>query len=206
MGGNLCLGSDFRSITALDPSQVSCDYLRGLSPPVTVLQESWPPSDASLDCNFDVIFLLDVLEHLDDDSESLRNIYRSLRKDGHLLLTVPAYQWMWSSHDERLHHKRRYQKRSLISRLNDAGFEVEFDSHFTSLFLPFAIIQRLIMKSGLKSKVHPPTKETNSLKFKSLHQFIANLLAIERCIVLALGLPIGLSIVVVAKKPGHEKF
>ena len=205
MGGNLCLGSGFRSVTALDPSLVSCDYLRGLSPPVTVLQESWPRMDTSLESRFDVIFLLDVLEHLDDDMESLGSIYHSLRKDGDLLLTVPAYQWMWSTHDERLHHKRRYVKREIIGKLRRAGFDIVFNSYFTTLLLPFAIVQRFMMKFGLRSKISPPKGKTNSFRFKSLHQLIASFLAVERFIVRTIGLPFGLSIVVIARKSGHSQ-
>ena len=62
---------------------------------------------------YDLIALLDVLEHVPDDLASLRAIHRRLKPGGALLLTVPANPWMWSAHDAAHHHFRRYTKKQL---------------------------------------------------------------------------------------------
>ena len=72
----------------------------------------------------DIVTMLDVLEHLSDDSKALSEVHRILKPGGALILSVPAYQHLWSAHDEALHHFRRYEKAGLNRVLRDAGFRV----------------------------------------------------------------------------------
>ena len=68
------------------------------------------------DDSFDLAVSLDVIEHLEDDLGALRELRRVVAPGGALLVTVPAYQWLWSGHDEINHHHRRYTRRSLQQR------------------------------------------------------------------------------------------
>ena len=68
--------------------------------------------------------MLDVLEHLSDDDRALSEVHRILKPGGALILSVPAYQHLWSAHDEALHHFRRYEKAGLNQVLRRAGFDV----------------------------------------------------------------------------------
>ena len=65
------------------------------------------------DDRFDFAVCLDVIEHIDDDLRALRELHRVVRPGGTLLVTVPAYQWLWSEHDVINHHKRRYTRKTL---------------------------------------------------------------------------------------------
>jgi len=93
---------------------------------------------------FDLAVCLDVIEHLADDVAALRELRRVVAPGGLLLVTVPAYQWLWSGHDEVNHHHRRYNSRSLERAAAQAGWERVRTTHFNSLLLPVAILLRIL--------------------------------------------------------------
>lgn len=201
MGGNLDLVRDFRTVSALDPSAISNDFLRQTRSNVRVLNASWPPESDEFDTSSDLILMLDVLEHLEDETLSLEWVSRTLRENGCLLLTVPAYQWLWSTHDVRLHHKRRYSKKVLLSRIESAGLEVHFASYFTTLFFPLAVMQRVANKFKSSANGTSLRQPCWPKHLQLAHRLVAFALSVERSLVRHIGLPFGLSIVVVAKKP-----
>lgn len=90
------------------------------------------------DQTFDVVTMLDVLEHLPDDGVALAEVFRVLRPGGMIILTVPAYQHLWSAHDEALHHFRRYEKKQLGLVLRQAGLQTWRLSFAMSLMPPLA--------------------------------------------------------------------
>lgn len=92
---------------------------------------------------YDLIALLDVLEHIEADREALASIARRLKPGGRILVTVPAHPWMWSAHDEVNHHHRRYTRRTLRAAIEGAGLKVETMSWFNSLLFPLAAAARL---------------------------------------------------------------
>ena len=85
------------------------------------VSDNIPPA---LGRDFDLALLLDVLEHIADDRGSLAGIAGLTHPAGKILITVPACQWLWSGHDERHHHKRRYSKKDLTAVLHDSGLIV----------------------------------------------------------------------------------
>jgi len=93
--------------------------------------------------SYDLIAMLDVLEHIDDDRAALKALAERLRPGGRLLITVPAHPWMWSAHDEVNHHKRRYTKRSFRAAVGDAGLKLEMLAWFNSLLFPLAAAARV---------------------------------------------------------------
>lgn len=94
------------------------------------------------DATFDLAVSLDVIEHLEDDVGALRELRRVTKPGGALLVTVPAYQWLWSGHDEINHHHRRYNRRTLLRAAQSADWKLESSGHFNSLLLPVAILLR----------------------------------------------------------------
>jgi len=94
--------------------------------------------------SFDLAVCLDVIEHLEDDRGALRELRRVLAPGGTLLVTVPAYQWLWSGHDEINHHHRRYNRRSLLRVAGEAGWQCAEATYFNSLLLPVAIALRAL--------------------------------------------------------------
>jgi SAM-dependent methyltransferase len=103
------------------------------------------------DASFDLAVSLDVIEHLEDDLSALRELRRTVAPGGALLVTVPAYQWLWSGHDEINHHHRRYTRRSLQQVAERAGWRQERTTYFNSLLLPVAILLRVLDRINTKT-------------------------------------------------------
>ena len=101
--------------------------------------------------SFDLAVCLDVIEHLADDIAALRELRRVVVPGGALLVTVPAYQWLWSGHDEVNHHYRRYTRQTLQSAAERAGWEPVRSTHFNSLLLPAAILLRILDRISRKT-------------------------------------------------------
>lgn len=132
--------SRFGRVTVVEP-EASCVALFEGDPVVRAVQGALPglPVEGPFDC----ITLIDVLEHLDDDRGGARELFEKLRPGGVLVLTVPAYPWLWSDHDEAVHHRRRYTRATLEPVLLGAGFRIERVSYYTSLLLPLMAAQRM---------------------------------------------------------------
>jgi SAM-dependent methyltransferase len=92
---------------------------------------------------YDLVAILDVLEHVEEERAALASMAQRLRPGGRILLTVPAHPWMWSAHDEVNHHKRRYTKKSFRAAVADAGLKLELLTYFNSLLFPVAAAARL---------------------------------------------------------------
>jgi SAM-dependent methyltransferase len=103
------------------------------------------------DDTFALATALDVIEHLDDDVGALRELRRVVAPDGRLLVTVPCYPWLWSSHDVVNQHRRRYTKRTLHRAAFLAGWEPVRTLHFNMLLLPVAAVARLLERPGRES-------------------------------------------------------
>jgi SAM-dependent methyltransferase len=101
------------------------------------------PFDAD---RFDLAVSFDVIEHLDDDRAALSELRRVVRPDGHLVVTVPAYQWLWSEHDVVNHHRRRYTRRTLEAAAAGAGWTTVSTTHFNGLLLPAAVAHRGLLR------------------------------------------------------------
>ena len=112
---------------------------RGLGEVRTGRLEELPWPDAS----FDLITCLDVIEHTPDDRVTLAELRRVCRPGGWLLVTVPAYPALWSTHDEANHHYRRYSRPTLRAAAGDAGWEMARISSFNSVLLGPAAAVRL---------------------------------------------------------------
>ena len=93
---------------------------------------------------FDLIAMLDVLEHVDEETAALKAAAARLAPGGRLLITVPAYQFLWSKLDELAGHKRRYTRRRLLRACRDAGLAVDFATYMNCLLLLPAAVVRLV--------------------------------------------------------------
>ena len=97
---------------------------------------------------FDLVLMLDVLEHIADESGALRAARALLRPGGRLLITVPALQWLWSRHDEVNEHHRRYRRDRLLDLLIEAGFEVEDIRYFYFWTVAPLLVRRWVAPAG----------------------------------------------------------
>jgi 2-polyprenyl-3-methyl-5-hydroxy-6-metoxy-1,4-benzoquinol methylase len=152
---------------------------------------------------FEIVTALDMLEHVDDDMVALRELWRVSKPGGFLLITVPAFGFLWSEHDEALHHRRRYTVAELESKLVSAGFCVNRISYFlATLFLPILIARTI--QNITKKRVEP--QATHVILPVWLNSLIVRVLDFERRLLQwTWRLPFGVSIVALAQKPATPK-
>ena len=108
-----------------------------------VMASPLPALEGVEDGAYDMVAILDVLEHIEADREALTGIARKLKPGGRILITVPAHPWMWSAHDVVNHHKRRYTRRTLKAVIAAAGLRLDMLRWFNSLLFPVAAGVRL---------------------------------------------------------------
>lgn len=144
---------------------------------------------------FDIITLLDVLEHI-DDIKAFKEMRRILKKDGLIIITVPALNWLWSKWDEVLHHKRRYTVNVLKKELNINNFyPVKITYLYSFLVLPSLIIRKI--KQQFFNDQYPSDFKLSIPLFNLL---LGVLSKIEFFIAENFYIPFGTSVLVVAKK------
>jgi SAM-dependent methyltransferase len=94
----------------------------------------------------DLVLLMDVLEHVDDDVELLKEYVNKVPRGSRFLISVPAFQFLWSEHDDFLDHKRRYTLHQLKDVVASAGLKVTHGSYYFGMVLPIAATLRLMHK------------------------------------------------------------
>jgi SAM-dependent methyltransferase len=149
------------------------------------------------DSTFDVITALDVLEHIDNDLGAMDELLRVTKDRGVLVITVPAYGFLWSEHDEALHHRRRYAASELRNKLANAGFDVERITYYIT-FLFFPILFMRLVQSVSKKSIH--AKTSHIVLPKWLNSLLIGILAFERFLLRWINFPFGVSIVCLARK------
>ena len=149
--------------------------------------------------SFDLIVSFDVLceRGVPDDMAALREFARALAPGGRVLIRVPAYNWLRGQHDEAVHIRERYTLDGLGDRLRQAGLVVEHRSYANALLFPVALAKRL------SEKVWPPKDGLSDLAIGTgpFNGVLKSILALEAPFVARTGLPFGLSVVVVGRKP-----
>jgi 2-polyprenyl-3-methyl-5-hydroxy-6-metoxy-1,4-benzoquinol methylase len=143
--------------------------------------------------SYDLILLADVIEHVKQPKVLLKDLKKFLKKDGHILITVPAYQFLFSKKDKVLGHYRRYNKELLKTELS--GFKVENISYFNT-FLCIPIIIMTMLNKFLKRDYIKQVETTPNFILNKLCYII---FASEKYFIKYFNLPFGISIYVLAK-------
>jgi SAM-dependent methyltransferase len=156
-----------------------------------ILTAPLPGLDGIPDASYDMIALLDVLEHIGEDQASLASIRTKLKPGGKILLTVPANPWMWSAHDRAHHHYRRYTKAGLAKVAKAAGLKIELLSHFNSLLFPVAAAARLI------GKLMGKTTSDDQMPSAPVNAVLTQVFGLETSLVGRVPLPAGVSLVAI---------
>jgi len=141
-GHNLAMLGSFGSIDAveLDPAAREMASQRlGRD----VIDARLPELDGLESGAYDLVTALDVIEHVEDDRAALQGLARCLKPGGHILVTVPAFPFLWSAHDVANHHHRRYTRATLKAAVEQAGLKLEFMGWFNSLLFPLAVADRM---------------------------------------------------------------
>lgn len=148
---------------------------------------------------FDLVFSFDVICNIPDDVAAMAQVARVLKPGGRLVTQLPAYQWLWSTHDVAVGHQRRYSARELHAKVAQAGLEVERITHTNALFLPLVIAQRLARRRAL-SNGHTVESDLTTPLPQWLNTAMGRLAVAEMRAAARLDFPVGLSILVVARK------
>jgi len=153
--------------------------------------ESYPPPSSP----FDLITMLDMVEHVDDDRGLLRTAHGLLGTGGHILITVPAFPSLWSRYDEMLHHRRRYTRGALAHLVTSAGFALDHMTFLNCLLFPVAWIRRAAARAagsdGASDLQVPP---------RLLNAALRETFRVERHVLPHGSLPFGLSLLVLAHR------
>jgi SAM-dependent methyltransferase len=115
--------------------------------------------------SYDLVAVLDVVEHIEDDVAALKGMASLLKPGGKILIAVPAHQWLWSAHDVVNHHHRRYSKASLATAIAAAGLTPRKLTYFNSLLFPLAAAARIAgrLTGRDDSDDSPPAKPLNAV-------------------------------------------
>jgi len=191
-GGNLQLLSHFGAVKAMEMDDNARQH--AICRNLGEVQPGHLPDAIPFPANsFDLIVLLDVLEHIEDDRASLEALKTRLLVGGRILLTVPAFQMLWGPHDELHHHKRRYTAKQLRQTANSAGLEIEYVSYFNTWLFPLIAAARLFQRN---KKIDKPDL---NLPPQLINISLSNFFSSERLFIPNLSLPFGVSLLAVLK-------
>ena len=192
-GGNLAMLSAFGRVSALESDATA----RAIAVEKTagrfdIRAGHCPDGIPFAARSFDLVCLFDVLEHIEEDVATLEAAAALLARDGQAVLTVPAHRWMWSAHDEFLHHKRRYTAGELRAKAKQAGLEIARLSYFNTLLFPLAALarvkDRLLKEDRASGTAVPPWP---------INRVLEGVFSTERFVVGRWPLPFGVSLLAV---------
>jgi SAM-dependent methyltransferase len=179
-------------ITGLDLSPIACDLAKHKTQ--ADIREGSITDLPFADNAFDIITSADVIAHVEDASIALAEFSRVLRPGGMAVINVPAYQWMWSYHDDAVQTRHRFRRSELKKMIQDAGLETLSASYANTLIFPLIIARR---------KLFPPFSSSSDVQANSyiVEQFCARLSRIEyQWLSRGFSLPAGCSVFLVAQK------
>lgn len=192
-GGNLSMLAQHGQVSAIEMDAHAIELAQQNTHTIyDIRQGHFPDNNPFGQQQFDLICLFDVLEHIEQDQVTLIAIKSLLAPQGRLLITVPAYQWLWGTHDEFLHHQRRYNKTELQQKITNANLHISKLSYFNTLLFPLAALVRLknkvLNQQTLSGVDTPPPWLNNSLRF---------VFGLEKHLLKYSNLPFGVSLLVV---------
>jgi SAM-dependent methyltransferase len=185
----------------VDPRPVKIAQARGYDVRQADASRRIPFADAS----FDLVTALDVIEHVDDDGALLREAHRVLKPGGRLLLTTPAFQWLWSYNDDLNAHKRRYTAAGLGARLAEAGLRLQRISYNFFFVFPMAA-GMLLLRNRTHRRVelssHHLQEDAYQVEMEPVAPVLNSLLRgvgrAEAQLIGAMNLPLGTSLIALA--------
>lgn len=188
--------SKYGKTWGIDKDLKAIEYAQKKAPKAKIILGSLPEKLPK--GKFDLVTLLDVIEHVDKDQEALWTIANILKPQGVLVITVPAYHFLWTGHDDINLHKRRYAIGELKTKINNAGFKIRKISYYNNfLFLPIATAK--LIKRFLK-----PNKSTSHFSANVppyfFNQSLKIIFSFEKYFLPYLNFPFGISLIVVASK------
>jgi SAM-dependent methyltransferase len=198
-GINLALLAEFGEVTGVDRSDEAIRFchLRHETNVRNAELEALPFAEGT----FDLATALDVLEHIPDDGKALGEIVRVCKSGGHVLITVPVFPSLWCEHDEINHHVRRYEPRQIRTLIAQNGLCIVRQSFMNTWLLPAALVWRWRRQFiGLFARNKDLARADNLHHYSWVNNLLTAVFSSEAPFVTGPGLPIGLSLVILAKK------
>jgi SAM-dependent methyltransferase len=198
-GQTLELLTAFGQVWGVEAFEGALEAARRRAPAGVALSRGTLPGlglDVSL--RFELITLFDVLEHLAQPVEALRELRGRLAPGGQLLITVPAFQFLWSVHDVQNQHRCRYDIATLRDELARAGLRVDFHSYYNSLLFPAVAAVRLARRLLPGDETVPELEASRGLA----NGLLTRLFSAERHLVTRRTVPFGVSLLAVASAAG----
>lgn len=154
--------------------------------------------DIPFENEFDVIGAFDVLEHIEEDSKVLSQMFHAVLPGGGIIVTVPQHRFLWSQQDEYACHVRRYEAQELQNKVEEAGFWVERATSFVTLLLPLMFVSRLSKRKPVEN--YDPIQEFRISKLANMA--LEKVLDLERLMICrGISFPFGGSRLLIARKP-----
>ena len=193
--------SKFGEVTSLEYDEFCCKFLKektGIEA-VNASLTDLPFEDDS----YDIICAFDVIEHIEEDSKAIEEIYRVLRPKGKYFLTVPAFQSLWSNHDVINHHFRRYRKNQINKLIVNKKLKIDDSTYFNFwLFIPISIV-RFILNNISRKKDSDSTGSDNEImqSSKIVNEILYRIFYSEKFLLkLNIKFPFGVSILTIGFK------
>jgi len=157
---------------------------------------------------FDAVTALDVIEHNQDDIAILQDSHRILKPGGHIIITVPAFMWLWTHNDDLNAHVRRYTAGQLHQKLTQTGYTVRRISYNNFFIFPLAASLLLLRRiRGAKPQLasHHMDEEEYQVEMEPTSPPVNTVLTlvgkIEATLIRFVNLPVGTSLIAIAQKP-----
>jgi ubiquinone/menaquinone biosynthesis C-methylase UbiE len=197
-GGMLRVLEQFGATVGLDVSHAALAYAhrRVDTPLVRGDFGSLPFADGS----FDLVGVFDTLEHVEDDLAALRELRRVCCPGGRLIVSVPAFPFLWGRQDVVSHHYRRYVRAGLVSRLTEAGFEPGYATYFNTWLFP-AVAAVRVARRLMRTSSDPGESDFDTPPPAICNRWFARLMATEAAVIGRFALPVGVSLLSVSARP-----
>lgn len=153
------------------------------------------------DQSYDLTCAFDVVEHIEDHAQAMAEMYRVTKPGGYTFITVPAYQWMWSSHDDINHHFRRYTLKEITRLISDAGFEVTKKSYFNFFLFPPIALARVLDRAFSGKKKAAESDATGANSTGLINSLLYYIFKLEKPFLkMEIRFPFGVSVVVIGRR------